>query len=142
MKLTLSDIKSKFKLGPNGSPVFAVILFVVAFSVTLLILGGDPSETVDSLTLGQQMRQIVESETGEIVATINDVNYFERDLAVIKHNMLTANPQYSRLPEKQQNQVAADQLIRQYMILQEFDRFDLSVTDDEAENTNRKKSCA
>ena len=141
MKLTLSDIKSKFKLGPNGSPVFAVILFVVAFSATLLILGGDPSDKVDSLTLGQQMKQIVESEPGEVVATINDVNYFERDLAIIKHNMLTANPQYSRLPEKQQNQLAGDQLVRQYMILQEFSRFNLSVTDEECEariQTERK----
>ena len=49
MKLTLSDIKSKLKLGPNGSPVLAIILFVVAFSVTLMILGGDPDGKIKKL---------------------------------------------------------------------------------------------
>ena len=139
MKLTLSDIKSKIKLGPNGSPVFAIILFVVAFSVTLMILGGNPSETVDNLVLGQQMREIVESEPGEVVATINDQTYFERDLAIVKHNIFTSNPQYSSLSEKQQNQIAGDQLVRQYMILQEFDRLNLTVTEEQCEERIQKE---
>lgn len=133
MKINFSDIKSKLKLGQNGSPILAVILFVVAFSVTISVLGGGSKSNIGSFELGEKMRVAVDSEDGEIVATINDVNYYEKDLEKVKLNMLAAYPKYSNLSEKQQRSLAGDNLVRQYMIVLEFERLGLSVTEEECD---------
>lgn len=133
MKLNFSDIKSKLKLGQNGSPILAIILFVVAFSITISVLGGGSKSNISSFELGEKMRAAVDSEDGEIVATINDVNYYEKDLEIVKLNMIASYPKYFDLSEKQQRDLAGDQLVRHYMLIQEFERLGLSVTEEECD---------
>lgn len=135
MKVKFSDIKSniksKLKLGQNGSPVLAVILFIVAFSVTVWILGGGSKTNLDSFELGQKMRDAVTSEQGEVVAVINGTDYYEKDLEIVKLNMLAASPSYLDLTEKQQRLLAGDQLVRQFMLVQEFERLNLTATEED-----------
>lgn len=133
MKLNFSDIKSKLKLGQNGSPILAVILFLVAFSVTLWVFGGGLSKSVDNRALGQNMRDAVESERGDVVATINDVEYYERDLQIVKLSMFADHIYYYDLKESQQRSLAGYQLVLQFMLITEFDRLGLSATEEECD---------
>lgn len=139
MKLNFSDIKSKLKLGKNGSPILAVILFVVAFSVTLWIFGGGLSKSVDNRELGRNMREAVESEPGEVIATINDIEYYERDLQIVKLSMFAEHTYYYNLKESQQRSLAGYQLVLQFMLINEFDRLGLSVTEDECDEYIEKE---
>lgn len=133
MKVKFSDIKSKLKLGQNGSPVLAIILFAVAFFVTMWVLGGNSDSKIDGFELGQSMREAVNSENGEVVATINEINYHERDFNIIKINLFADQAYYYNLKESKQRAVVGDQLVRQFMIIQEFDRLGLTLTEEECD---------
>lgn len=115
----------------NGvSPIAGIVLFLVAFSITLWALGGN-NQKIDGFTLGQQMREIVDSDSGEVVSVINGVEYYRRDLSIIAINITATDPQFLTLSERQQDYVAGNHLIRQFMLLQEFDRLGLTLEEGE-----------
>ncbi len=133
MKFDINTLKQKLNLKNGGSPLLGILLFVIMFSLTLWILGGNPGANMDSYELGQTMKALVTGERGEVVATINGTEYYERDLQIIKQNMLSTSPQYNSLSEKQQRMLAGDQLVRQFMIIMEFDRLQLEVSQEDCD---------
>lgn len=128
MKIS-DDLKNKLK--KNGSPVVGIILFVAAFLVTTLIIGSCTRIEIDQYELGQTVRAIVDGENGEVVAQINDVEYYEKDLNLVMQMLKLTEPQYTRLKEEQFRQIAGNSLVQQKLLLLEFDRLSLEITNDE-----------
>ncbi len=137
MKINFSDIKSKLKIGQNGSPILAVILFVVAFMITLTVLGG--GSRVNNAEHGQKLRDAVEMEQGKVIATINDVNFYERDLEILRSQMFYEESYYYKLSESQQKAVVGQQLVLQYMVIHEFDRLSLTLTQEDIDSFIEKE---
>ena len=134
--------KLKQNLKKNGSPVIAVILFVAAFGITVLSLRSC-TPAIDRYEVGKAVRSIVDGEKGDVVAEINGTEYYRQDLDLMHQMLRITEPEYSSLKENQQNSLAGEALIKQKLLLHEFDRLELTVTEEEFnEYLNRQKQDA
>ncbi len=121
----------KKKLTANGAPLLAIILFFAAFAITVLVVGALNKNSVDRRELGEAVRAIVDSEDGEIAAVINGTEYYEKDIQLVIQSFRLSQPQFLKLNDEQLRALAGDSLIEQKMLIQEFDRLGLVVTQDE-----------
>ena len=123
--------KLKSRLGKNGSPAIALILFAVAFTITVMSIGSCTRIEIDRYKFGQTVRSIVDGEKGEVVAVINGTEYYEQDLNLMIEMLKVSEPEYSSLKEDQIKSLAGNALVKQKLLLHEFDRLKLTVADDE-----------
>ncbi len=124
--------KIKNKLGKNGSPIVAMLLvFAVSFGITVFAFKSCTVVEVDHYKRGQRVREIIDGELGEVVATINGVDYYERDLQLALEGYKVSDPNIVTLKEEQLRAMAGEQLVKEKMFLQEFDRLNLTITEEE-----------
>ena len=116
------------------SPMLGFALFAVMFVVGTLLLSCTVASNLDPdmdiKSVGESIRQALSEEQGEVVATINDVSYYERDLKVVMAN-LQIYKRYNKMTEEQQRLQAGDELVLQSLMLQEFDRLGLTLTEEQ-----------
>ncbi len=124
-------LKIKNKLGANGSPLLAMLLFVAAFGITVFSLGSCEIQEIDRFAVGQKVREIIDGERGEVVVTINDAEYYEQDLQLMIETLKLSEPGMATLEEVYVRQMAGEALIKQKMLLLEFDRLGLEMTEAE-----------
>ena len=123
--------KLKSKLGKNGSPAIALLLFAAAFTITVMSIGSCTRIEIDRYQFGQTVRSIVDGEKGEVVAVINGTEYYEQDLKLMIEMLKISEPEYNSLKEDQVKSLAGNALVKQKLLLHEFDRLKLTVADDE-----------
>lgn len=129
----------KNKLKKNGSPILALLLFVAAFTITVTSLKSCTPE-VDRFEVGKTVRSIVDGERGDVIATINDTEYYQQDLDLMWQTLRITEPEYISLKDEQKKSLAGEALIKQKLLLQEFDRLGFTVSDEElTEYINKQK---
>lgn len=123
----------KEKLKKNSSPIIALLLFATTFIITVTLLKSCTYE-VDRFDIGKAVRSIVDGEKGDVVADINGTEYYQRDLDLMWQTLRLTEPEYESLKEDQRRALAGQALIKQKMLLCEFERLGLTVSDEEFES--------
>ena len=132
MKFASEELKNKFK--QHGSLIIAAGLFIATFLITMFVMKACNYVEIDRFEVGRTVREIVDGEDGEVVATINGTSYYEKDLLLVAEMLKLSEPTYTKLNENQVRLLAGDALVQQKLLLHEFDRLSLEITDEEFNN--------
>ncbi len=121
------------KLMSKYSPFIAIALFAAAFLVTNMIMSSASNVDLDNYEFAKTIREIIDSEPGEVVLTINDNEYYDRELRLMIEKFKATDNFYARMEEDKLRSIVAQYFMQEMLILNEFDRFGLIVTQEELE---------